>query len=185
MKRHSNLLIAASAIILLAPASAMADNGLYVGGSVGAASLSDNFDGFEVDTDTTAARLVIGWQFNDYFSLEAGYHRFGEFEQTFDVDGESVNISLEADGFTLGATGAIPIGEKFAIYGRAGSFFWDGNAALNSVSQAAPEDTNLYLGLGASYAIGERVSIIADWSRYELEDTSSNVASLGLALSFR
>lgn len=184
MKHLNKAAIAATAILALTPLTATAEGRFYVGGSIGSASLTEDFDGFNVDADSTAFRIIAGWQFNDYFSLEGGYHNFGTFEQTFDVDGEPLDVNLKADGFTLGATGTIPLGEKFALYGRAGSFFWDGDAEINSVSQARPEDTNLYFGAGAKYAITDRFSLVGDWTRYELEDSQSDVASLGLTVSF-
>lgn len=184
MKHLNKAALAATAVLAIAPLKATAESHFYVGGSIGSASLTEDFDGFDVDADSTAFRIIAGWQFNDYFSLEGGYHNFGAFEQTFDVDGEPVPVNLKADGFTLGATGTVPLGEKFALYGRAGSFFWDGDAEINSVSQAQPEDTNLYFGAGAKYVINERFSLVGDWTRYELEDSQSNVLSLGVTFNF-
>ncbi len=184
MKLRNKAAIAATTLLALSPLTAFADDGFYVGGSVGSSSLSNDFDGFEVDADSTAFRLIAGWQFNDFFSLEGGYHNFGELEQSFDDNGELVDISLKADGFTLGGTGSIPLGEKFALFGRAGAFFWDGDAVINDITQARPEDTNLYYGGGAKFAITERLSLVGDWTRYELEDTESDVISLGVTFSF-
>jgi len=184
MKYLNKAAIAATAILATTPMTAAAEGHLYIGGSVGSASLTEDFDGFNFDADSTAFRIVAGWQFNDYFSVEGGYHNFGTFEQTFDVNGEPVDVNLKADGFTLGATGTVPLGEKFALYGRAGSFFWDGDAEINGVSQAQPEDTNLYLGAGAKYAISDRFSLVGDWTRYSLEDSRSDVVSLGATFSF-
>jgi OOP family OmpA-OmpF porin len=184
MKYRNKLTVAAAAVLAVAPLTATADGHFYLGGSIGSASLSEDFDGFDVDADSTAYRLVAGWQFSDYFSLEGGYHNFGTFEQGFDVGGEPVDVSLKADGFVLGATGTVPLSEKFALYGRAGFFFWDGDAEINDVSQARPEDTNLYIGAGIKFALSDRLSLLGDWTRYELEDTRSDVASLGLTLSF-
>ena len=171
-------------LLALAPLAALADAGFYVSGSVGSASLSEDFDGFNVDSDSTAFRLIAGWQFNDHFSLEGGYQSFGAFDQTFDVDGQTVDISVDADGFALGATGSLPLSDRFALFGRAGAFFWAGNAEINNVSQARPEDTNLYLGTGASFALAGRLKLIADWTRFNLEDTESDVISLGLTYRF-
>ena len=184
MKHPISLAIISIVFLAIAPLTAAADGRVYVGVSVGSASLSEDFDGFDVDADSTAIRLVAGWQFNDYFSIEGGYQNFGDFEQSFDIDGENVKISLKADGFTLGITGTAPLGEKFALFGRIGSFFWDGDAAINNVTQATPEDTNLYFGFGAKYALSDRFSLLADWSRFELEDSQSGVTSLGIVFSF-
>lgn len=184
MQYTKMMITGALAVLTIAPGVAHADGNFYLGGSVGSASLDEQFDGFDVNTDSTAFRLVAGWQFNDYFSLEGGYHSFGKFEQRFPNDGTPLNISLRADGFTLGATGTIPLADRLALYGRVGSFFWDGNAEINNMTQARPEDTNLFFGAGVKYALTESLSLVADWSDYQLEDTSSDVLSLGLTFSF-
>ncbi len=184
MRNLNYVAVVAALLSGAAPSLAAAEGSFYLGGSLGSASLNDDFDGFAVDSDSTAFRVIAGWQFNEYFSLEGGYHQFGAFEQTFDVAGETLDVSLKADGFTLGATGTIPLAGKFALYGRAGSFFWDGDADINNVSQADPGDTNLYFGAGARYAFTERFALIGDWTRYELEDTQSDVVSLGFTVGF-
>ncbi len=184
MKHLSKAAVAATTILALAPLTAIAETGFYIGGSIGSASLTDDFGGFDVDADSTSFRLTAGWQFNDFFSLEGGYHNFGDFDQTFDVGGTPVDVSLKADGFTLGGTGNIPLGEKFALFGRAGAFFWDGDADINNVSQATPEDTNPYYGAGAKFALSDSFSLVGDWTRYELEDTESDVISLGFTYRF-
>ena len=132
---------AVSVMLLAGPIVAHA-GGFFVGGSIGKASLNEDFDGLVVDDDSTSFRLVAGWQFNDYFGLEGGYHDFGDFKQDFDIDGVLNTASLSADGFTLGATGSIPVSERFALTGRAGMFFWNGSAEINNVSQATPEDSS-------------------------------------------
>ena len=96
MKLLNKAAIAATTLLALSPLTALADGGFYVGGSVGSSSLSNDFDGFEVDTDSTAFRLIAGWEFNDFFSLEGGYHNFGELEQSFVDDGDPIDISLKA-----------------------------------------------------------------------------------------
>ena len=184
MKHLNKAAFAATTILALTPLTAIADGGFYVGGSLGSASLTDDFSGFAVDADSTSFRLIAGWQFNEFFSLEGGYHNFGDFDQTFDVGGTPVDVSLKADGFTLGGTGSIPLGEKFALFGRTGAFFWDGDADINNVSQATPEDTNLYYGAGGKFAFSDSFSLVGDWTRYELEDTESDVISLGFTYRF-
>ena len=184
MKKALLTLATLAALLVLTPLTALGDDGFYVGGSVGSASLSEDFDGFNVDSDSTAFRLVAGWQINDYLSVEGGYQNFGAFEQTFTVNGEPVDVSLDADGFMLGGTGSFPLSDRFALYGRVGAFFWDGDAEINNVSQARPEDTNLYLGAGVSFALTGQLKLIVDWTRYNLEDTESNVISLGLTYGF-
>jgi len=184
MKIRKMAAAAASLVLLAGPISAQA-GGFFVGGSIGKADLNEDFDGLVVDDNSTAFRVVAGWRFNDYFALEGGYHDFGDFEQDFDNAGVPGTAKLSADGFTLGLQGSVPLGEKFALTGRAGMFFWNGTAEINDVSQASPEDTNLYLGAGVSFELSKRLQLTGDWTRYELESAASGVFSVGLQFQFR
>lgn len=184
MNRLSQVQTTILSVLLLMPLGAHADNGFFVGGSIGSAELSDDFDGLNIDTDATSFRIVGGWRFNDYFAVEGGYHDFGDFEQQIDINGTPATASLSADGFTLGVSGYLPLGERFSLLGRFGMFFWDGNAEINNVSQATPEDSNPYFGAGVGYAVTESFLISGDLTRYELEDANSNVFSIGFQYRF-
>lgn len=180
--RRVSLTLASAAMLL--PGVAAADGGIYVGAGLGSANLSDDFDGLTIDADATAFRLFAGWRINDYVAVEGGYQDFGDFEQTIDFAGSRATASLSADGFFAGADGALPLSDRFALTGRLGMFFWDGNAEINAVSQASPEDSNLYYGVGGRFELTPRLALTGDWSRYELEDTDSRLISVGLRYGF-
>jgi OOP family OmpA-OmpF porin len=184
MNRLSQVQTTILSVLLLMPLGAYAEKGFFVGGSIGSAELSDDFDGLNIDTDATSFRIVGGWRFNDYFAVEGGYHDFGDFEQQVDINGTPATANLSADGFTLGVGGNLPLGERFSLLGRFGMFFWDGNAEINNVSQATPEDSNPYFGAGVGYAVTESLLISGDLTRYELEDANSNVFSIGFQYRF-
>ena len=182
MKIQSMLIAAVLAVLM--PVTAIADSGFFLAASVGSAELSEDFDGFDIEADSMAYRITAGWRFSDYLAVEGGYHNFGDFEQTIDIAGTPTDLSFKADGFTIGGVGSLPLGERFALFARAGAFFWDGDADINNVTRATPEDTNLYLGAGARLALSERLSLTVDGSRYDLDDTSSTVFSVGLDVRF-
>lgn len=184
MKLKQTAVLAVSLVLVAVPISAYAGD-FYLGASVGNATLDEDFDGLNVDDNATAIRIVAGWSINDYFSLEGGYNDFGDFEQTVDDGNGPLTVKLSADGFILGVTGRVPVSKRFALTGRAGMFFWDGNAEINNVTEATPEDSNLYLGLGLSFSISEKLELTGDWTRYELESATSGVFSLGLQYRFR
>ena len=184
MKLKQTAVLAVSLVLVAGPISAYAGD-FYLGASVGNATLDEDFDGLNVDDNATAIRIVAGWSINDYFSLEGGYNDFGDFEQTFDDGNGPLTVKLSADGFILGVTGRVPVSNRSALTGRAGMFFWDGNAEINNVTEATPEDSNLYLGLGLSFSISEKLELTGDWTRYELESATSGVFSLGLQYRFR
>jgi OOP family OmpA-OmpF porin len=184
MNKQGLAVMALIMMFSIAPLDVQAGDGFFVGASIGSASLNDDFDGLKVDDDTTSYRIVGGWRVNQYFALEAGYHDFGDFEQNFTVDGVQSKARLSADGFTLGVTGSFPVADRIEIFGRGGMFFWDGDAEINNVSQATPEDTNPYFGAGLSYAINGKFLVTGDWTRYELESANSNVYSVGFQYRF-
>jgi len=177
-------IIAVAALVAFTPIIAVADNGFLVAASIGSAELSEDFDGFDVDADSTAFRITVGWRFNDYLGIEGGYQNFGRFDQTFDVAGTPTNVSLKADGFTIGGIGNLPLGNRLSLFARAGAFFWDGDAEINGVTAATPEDTNFYLGAGVRLSLTDRLSATVDGSQYDLDGTSSSVLSVGLDFQF-
>lgn len=182
MNRYTSL--AAALALLFTSNATLADSGFYLGASVGSAELDDSFGGLEIDDTNTAYRLVGGWRFNNYFAVEAGWQDFGDFEQTLTLDGQQLDISLGADGYTLGVTGSYPLGSRFELYGRAGAFFWDGEAEINAVGQSDPGDTNPYLGAGLGFALTEAFLVTGDFTRFDLEDTESDVWSIGFQFRF-
>jgi len=171
------------AALLLSPL-AQADTGLFVGASFGSSHLDENFGGFNIDTDANAYRIVGGFQFGDYLGLEAGYHNFGDFEETVDLGGLSSLTKVTADGWTLGGTLGLPLNEQFSLYGRAGVFFWDADVELDGFSINVPEDENPYYGAGARVDVTSQLSLIGDWTRYELDTIESDVISVGFQYRF-
>ncbi len=184
MQRNTTAIISLLALFALMPTAAFADSGFYLGGSVGATTLDRDFDGLGVDEDSTSFRFTAGWQVSDSLSFELGYHSFGRFEEQIDFGGVITKFSVKADGYTLGLNGSVPLGSNFSLFGRAGVFFWDGDAEISHVTIALPEDTNLFLGAGADLRVSKTLSIIGDWTRYELEGTNSDVISIGFKFRF-
>ena len=184
MKNNSMASLALFAVLSAVPLTALADSGFFFAGSVGSATLDDELDGFGIDTESTSFRLTAGWQFSDFLALEGGYHSFGKFNEQYDVGGLITDISLQADGYTLGLTGSVPLGGNMSLFGRAGAFVWDADAVINDIALAVAEDTHLYYGAGADFKVTERFSLIGDWTRYEIEETESDVISIGFRYRF-
>ena len=184
MNRNKTAKLVLMATLASLPMTAVADSGFFIGGSIGAATLDEDFEGLGLDTDSTSFGFNAGWRFSDLFALEAGYHNFGKFEETLDVGGLLSDVTVEADGFTVGFAASIPLGGTTSLFGRAGAFFWDADTAINDFNLARPEDNNLYYGAGADVTISARLSLIGDWTRYELEKTESDVISIGFRYRF-
>ncbi len=173
-----SILIAAT-ITALTPALATAEDNFVLALSVGKAELSETFDGFNIDTTSTAYRFSFGWKFNDHFTLEGGYQNFGRFAQTVNFNGTPTNVALKADGVTLGGSGSLPLSERVSLFARAGAFFWDGDGEINNFTTAVAEDANLYIGLGGRLAVNKKLSATLDGSRYDLSGTDTTMISIG------
>lgn len=184
MKHRITALAAIFASLAALPLSADAESGFFFAGSVGSSTFENDIDGLVIDTDTTAYRLTGGFQVGDYVGLEAGYHSFGKYDEQFDIGGAVTSVELEADGYTLGLMGGVPLSETFSLFGRVGAFFWDAEARIDDIIVAFPDDTDWYYGAGADFKVNERFSLIGDWTRYEFEVSEADVISIGFKYVF-
>lgn len=115
----------AAALALVATPAMAQDSGFYAGAGVGTFNLDiDHVDGtFDYDENDTGFRVFGGWQFNQYFGVEAGYDSGAKTSDTIGdiaVDGAEADIDLDVDGFDLMLVGTLPIGESFYAFGKAG-----------------------------------------------------------------
>jgi OmpA-OmpF porin, OOP family len=186
MKRSTKRLSLATALVLTSalPLAAQAGPDAYVGGSIGNARLNDNFDGFGIDTDADAYRLFGGIQFSDTFGIEAGYQNFGDFTESVDLGGLLSRTDISGDGWTLGATLALPLSENLSLFGKGGVFFWDADIFIDGFSIETPGDDNPYYGGGLKLDLSERFSLTGDWTIYELDAVKTDVISLGFNYRF-
>lgn len=176
------------ALALIAAATlgtaAQADTGLYLGAGVGAATVDEDFSGFDIDDDVEAYRVLGGLQLGDTLGIEVGYQNFGDFEERFDLGGVTSVTRLTADGWTLGGTLGLPLTDSISIFGRAGIFVWDADVEVNGVRSAVDDDSNPYYGVGGKVGFTDRFSLVGDWSRFELDETDLDVVSLGFEYRF-
>jgi OmpA-OmpF porin, OOP family len=188
---------------------------VYVGGSVGRSDisvdrtkLSDPFLdlGFDSASTTssdndTAYRAYVGYLFLPYVGVEAGYVDLGKFRFRTDVmPTGSLTGEPRIKGGDLSIVGRLPIGESFAVYGRAGVFAARTNTTYSSDGSVILVDggerqrkrtTNAAYALGASYDFTRNIGIRAEWARYtDLGNdltggrTDANFVSVGLTYTF-
>lgn len=184
MPRHLQTLPALILAVFLVPSLAQADSGLYFGASIGSSHLDEDFNGLNIDTDATAYRFVGGFQLGDYLGIEGGYHNFGDFAETVNIGGFSTRSEIAADGWTLGGTLGLPLSDQISLFGRAGVFFWDADVGVNGFSIDLPENENPYYGAGAKVDITPNLSLVGDWTRFELDTIDSDVISGGFQYRF-
>lgn len=121
----------------------------------------------------------MGYDWNDYASLEAGYNNFGE----VDADTTLGTVEAEADGVELAFVFRWPLSDLFSLTGRAGYLWWDGETRAPGVS-ADDSGSDLLFGAGGEFHATDRFAITLGWSRYQLDDLDVDYAAIGIRLRF-
>jgi Outer membrane protein beta-barrel domain len=143
------ILFAAALLTLPVLPAVAADNGFYLGGSIGQANLKidDVTDGLTVtdfDGDDTAFKLIAGIRPLDWLGVEAAYVNFGEPEDT--VFGQ--NVKADGDGISAFAVGFLPTG-PVDLFAKLGLISWD-----SKISGTFDDDgTDLAYGVGAQFRV--------------------------------
>ena len=204
-------LIGALAALAVVPAHAQ----FYVGASAGRSDVSIDtkkradefldlgFDSAKTSSDDNdiAYRAFVGYQFMPYLGVEAAYVDLGSFSFRTDVQPTgSFTGKPKINGAELSLVGRLPIGDRFAVYARAGAFrartrtayAGDGSVELaDGAERQSKHGTEPAYAVGASYAFTPSLGLRAEWARYmnlggELTGgkTNANLVSVGLVYSF-
>jgi len=182
----SVLALLMTVIVLCLPTVASADGtGLMLGGGVYATALDDTFNRDTIediddvkdvfDETSTGYNLDIGWRFNKWIAVDAGYWDLGEFKSDRDGSGDKAKIDMTT--FTVGGMVSVPLW-VFDIYARGGAAFWDADSRHYD-----DDGTDPYYGIGAALNIGGSLDIYLEILRFDLE-TDIDSAGLGVRYTF-
>lgn len=187
---RSKLVVKSLAILVLAsgPIAAMAaDSGWYVGAALGQSKLDVSAGELKsdleaagatgvavtVDNTDTGWKLYGGYQLNQNIGFEAAYVNLGSAtaNATYStLAGSPVQTNTDADGYLLSVVGSLPLGDKFAVFGKLGAFVWSAEASattsLGPVSLSG-DGTDLAFGLGANWKINKSIGLRAEWERFQ------------------
>ena len=156
-----------------------ADNGFYLGGSVGQANLkiddlSDGISTADFDADDTAFKLIAGMRPLDWLGIEAAYVNFGEPEDT--VLGQK--LKADGDGISAFAVGFLPTG-PVDLFAKVGLISWD-----SKISGSFDDSgTDLAYGVGAQFRV-LGLSIRAEYEKFDISDVDLDMISVGLTYTF-
>ncbi|QJR16009.1 porin family protein [Usitatibacter palustris] len=150
----------------------------------GTISNATNFASYFDDKDT-AWRFFVGWRLNPYISIEANYADYGKTrtDTQFNVPGGPTNfgrivVDREVKGFGGDLVLTLPIWEQFSIFGRAGYFRAETEAAgqisgdvfftdgLGGTTRDNTHKENLgKYGVGAEWMFSPNVGARLEWER--------------------
>jgi hypothetical protein len=132
-------------------------------------------------SETDGYEAFGGFQFNDYFALEASYVDYGRL----------VVIPLLAVGFapdghatSITAKGIVPLSERFSLFGKAGMSRWELESGGFDSDRARPQNgTDPTLAVGVDFII-DVFGVRAQFSRTDFGGLDVEFASLGFMLRF-
>jgi OOP family OmpA-OmpF porin len=129
-----SLAVAAALALVAAPAMADDEAGFYAGVGAGVFGVEADDDDVDAalndifDEDDTGFRVFGGWQFNQYFGIEAGYDSGAGVDKTLGditTDGIEADLDIDVSGFDVMLVGTLPIGDTFYGFLKAGMLAWD------------------------------------------------------------
>lgn len=170
----------------------------YIGFSAGQADVDESMvipslvdPGGQVDGKDGAFKLFGGYQFSPNFALEAALVDLGDMSYSGffsgTPSGQVTGGRVQNSGLNLSAVGVVPLGQSFVLFGKVGMFMWYSEATdvTGGFATRSEEDgADLSVGLGASVAIGRKVSLRAEWERFDMSNVDVDLVTLGFAYRF-
>ena len=143
--------------------------GYYVGGKFGVIDIDNEYK-------TNSWGLQVGYFFNQYLSVEAGYISALHFKY------DSANFETSSAGYSVAIIPTMPINEDWSVHGKIGYMRTE-----SEVENGAFEDDNsqsgLLVGLGATRHIGQTF-VRAEFERIKLDGDYTDQFTVGFGVRF-
>jgi hypothetical protein len=172
--------IVSIAVATFALPARAADNGIYLGGSIGQSGVHADVEAANYDADATAYKLIAGWRILDWLAVEGDYIDFGSGSDKF--GGEKVQTDI--NGVTLSAIGFLPLG-PVDVFARVGAVNYNADLKVPASDlKASDNGTDFTYGIGAQFRIWS-LSFRAEYERFEVSDIDTvDLATLGVTWTF-
>jgi hypothetical protein len=169
--------VLATALFLVSAATMAADNGIYLGASLGKANIDiDTINAPRIDGDDTGFKFIAGLRPLDWFAVEASYVNFGEVEQGI--------LASETDGITAFGVFFAPVG-PVDLFVKGGLISFDTTIGVDGIGDIYREDgTDLAYGVGLQFRLLS-LGIRAEYEKFEIDDIDdANMLSIGVTYTF-
>jgi OOP family OmpA-OmpF porin len=184
------MILAAAVCCCVVPAMA---GEAYVGASLGRSHQSAYLGGFQAEGagNATAYKLFGGYQLTPNFGVETGFADLGKLTIESAIAGSRVDVRPRS--LYAAATGTWPLTDQFSVSGKLGvsanrltHTVHIGSSSLSEAHNGA----SLLAGAGASYALNEKVALVAEYENFGRvskrggEDVKADMVSLGVRMKF-
>jgi OOP family OmpA-OmpF porin len=173
-------IIATSAGFAALPATA-ADNGIYLGASLGQGGVQADqvVSGFDFDATSLGFKVIGGWRFIDWLAVEANYVDLG----TGDDNVQGVKVESDVSGISASVVGFLPVG-PVDLFARVGGINWDADLDVSGVAGKLSDDgTDLTYGIGAQFRVWS-LSIRGEYEVFDIEGADVDLISVGVTWTF-
>lgn len=168
------------AATLLVPLGAhAADNGFYIGGSVGQANVDFDDDDFDFDEDDTGYKLFVGIRPIDLLAFEVSYTDFGKPETSVGAVRTNADVKSASAFGLLYAPLPLPLVD---IYAKAG-FARIEQDVTSSSFRVDRTDTDFAWGVGGQLNFGS-LAVRAEYERFKTDAGDPDFVSIGIAWTF-
>jgi hypothetical protein len=168
--------ILATALLLASTASMAADNGIYLGASLGDANVDIDQGLAQVDESDTGFKIIAGIRPLDWFGIEASYVNFGEPEQN--------GLSVETDGITGFGVFFLPVG-PVDVFAKGGVISFDTNLKAKGFGNIYRDDgTDFAYGVGVQFRLLS-LGVRAEYEKFDIDNVKdANMLSIGVTYTF-
>jgi len=165
-------------------------SGFYIGAGLGQFDVKvDDLEGVgdvleELDADDSAWKVVMGWRFNPFISIEADYVDLGAPNGDFDASGSSGQYELDLAGVAGYVVGTLPIG-IFEASAKVGYYFHDVDVHVDfdnigpnngNVFDSSNSSEALAYGVGAGVTLFERLNAKVEYEFFDIDDVDDAYA---------
>ena len=180
-------LVVFAGLALAATCASAADNGIYLGGSIGDATLKGGQFQTNLDLKNRPYKLIIGIRPIDHFAIEANYLDFRSASLPAVIP--DVGVDAKAKIYDAFALIYLPLPVPFIdVYGKAGLARWDAKVRVTTI--AGPQrvfsdcGTEFTYGAGVQARLGS-LAVRLEYERFNVANTDRvDFASLGVTWTF-
>jgi hypothetical protein len=164
------------ALLGFAATAGAADNGFYLGASIGQSNVKIEHGLARVDGDDTGYKLIAGIRPLDWLAVEASYIDFGTVK-----DGAQKSDNNGVSAFVVGF---LPVG-PVDLFAKGGLVKSDSSVHLDGLGKAFDSDgTDFAYGVGAQFRLLS-LSLRAEYEVFDVKDVKDlNMLSVGLTYTF-